>query len=101
MLASQATPSHGNTSPSSQRKTIYVGNLSFDATEGDVKEVFSAYGKVWKVSLPKDRETGRSRGFAFVEMERSSDADAAIEALDSAEWMGREIRVNAARPRSK
>lgn len=79
--------------------TIYVGNLSFQATEDDLREVFAEYGKVSRVSLPTDRETGRKRGFAFVEMEEEAQEDQAISELDGAEWLGREIRVNKAKPR--
>ena len=79
--------------------SIYVGNLSYQATEEDVKEVFAEFGSVKVVKLPTDRETGRKRGFGFVEMESEADEDAAIEALDEAEWMGRSLKVNKARPR--
>lgn len=79
--------------------TIYVGNLSFQATEEDLREVFAEYGKVSRVSLPTDRESGRKRGFAFVEMEEEAQEDQAIAELDGAEWLGREIRVNKAKPR--
>ncbi len=79
--------------------SIYVGNLSFDVTQEDLSSVFSEYGTVKRVYLPTDRETGRMRGFGFVEMESESDEDTAIETLDGAEWMGRELRVNKARPR--
>lgn len=79
--------------------TIYIGNLSFQATEEDLREVFAEYGKVSRVSLPTDRETGRKRGFAFVEMEDDAQEDQAIAELDGAEWLGREIRVNKAKPR--
>jgi RNA recognition motif-containing protein len=79
--------------------TIYVGNLSFQATEEDLKEIFAEYGKVNRVSLPTDRETGRKRGFAFVEMEDDAKEDAAIAELDGAEWLGRELKVNKAKPR--
>ncbi len=79
--------------------TIYVGNLSFKATEQDLKEVFSEYGSVKRVTLPMDRETGRMRGFAFVEMMEDDAEERAITALDGAEWMGRQLRVNKARPR--
>lgn len=79
--------------------TIYVGNLSFQATEEDLREVFAEYGKVSRISLPTDRETGRKRGFAFVEMEDDAQEDQAIQELDGAEWLGREIRVNKAKPR--
>ena len=79
--------------------SIYIGNLSFDATEEDLNEVFAEYGTVKRVQLPVDRETGRKRGFGFVEMSSEAEEAAAIEALDGAEWMGRDIRVNKARPR--
>lgn len=79
--------------------TIYIGNLSFQATEEDLREVFAEYGTVSRVSLPTDRETGRKRGFAFVEMEDETQEDNAIAELDGAEWLGREIRVNKAKPR--
>jgi RNA recognition motif-containing protein len=79
--------------------TIYVGNLSFQATEEDVREVFGDYGTVSRVSLPMDRETGRKRGFAFVDLASDPEEDAAIAALDGAEWMGRDLKVNKAKPR--
>lgn len=81
--------------------SIYVGNLSYNATQEDLTTVFEEYGKVNRVTLPTDRETGRPRGFAFVEMANEAEEDAAIEALDGAEWMGRELRVNKARPRQE
>ncbi|NET49459.1 MAG: RNA-binding protein [Merismopedia sp. SIO2A8] len=79
--------------------SIYIGNLSYEATQEDVESVFAEYGKVKSVQLPSDRETGRPRGFGFVEMETEAEETAAIEALNGAEWMGREIKVNKARPR--
>lgn len=79
--------------------TIYVGNLSFSATEDDLMEVFTEYGTVRRISLPVDRETGKKRGFAFIEMESEENEDAAISELDGAEWLGRELRVNKAKPR--
>ncbi|MBW4684870.1 MAG: RNA-binding protein [Komarekiella atlantica HA4396-MV6] len=79
--------------------TIYVGNLSYSATEADLKAVFADYGEVKRVVLPTDRETGRMRGFAFVEMNDDAQEDAAITELDGAEWMGRQLRVNKAKPR--
>lgn len=79
--------------------TIYIGNLSFEVTEEDLKEVFTEYGTVSSVKLPTDRETGRMRGFAFVDMETETEESAAIEALDGAEWMGRDLKVNKAKPR--
>ena len=79
--------------------TIYVGNLSYQATEEDVRSVFADYGAVKRVQLPTDRETGRKRGFAFVDMEEEEQERQAIEALDQAEWMGRILKVNKAKPR--
>ncbi|MBE9247949.1 RNA-binding protein [Dolichospermum sp. LEGE 00240] len=79
--------------------TIYVGNLSYRATEADLRTVFADYGEVKRVVLPTDRETGRVRGFAFVDMIEDSQEDAAITELDGAEWMGRKLRVNKAKPR--
>ncbi|MEL7086654.1 MAG: RNA-binding protein [Cyanobacteria bacterium P01_A01_bin.3] len=80
--------------------TIYVGNLSFRATQEDINEVFAEYGTVKQVKVPTDRETGRVRGFAFVEMSTDEEELKAIEDLDGAEWMGRTLRVNKARPRT-
>lgn len=79
--------------------SIYVGNLSYQVTEEDLNSVFAEYGTVKRVQLPTDRETGRVRGFAFVEMGSETEEAAAIEALDGAEWMGRDIKVNKARPK--
>jgi RNA recognition motif-containing protein len=81
--------------------SIYVGNLAFSVTQDDLNEVFGDYGKVKRVQVPVDRETGRPRGFAFVEMETDDQEDAAIAELDGAEWMGRDLRVNKARPREE
>jgi RNA recognition motif-containing protein len=80
--------------------TIYVGNLSYDVTEADLSNVFAEYGSVKRVKLPVDRETGRARGFGFIDMETEAEEDAAIEHLDGAEWMTRTIKVNKARPRA-
>ncbi|MDJ0568102.1 MAG: RNA-binding protein [Pleurocapsa sp. MO_192.B19] len=79
--------------------SIYVGNLNYEVSQEDLNEVFSEYGNVKRVHLPTDRETGRKRGFGFVEMETEAEEDKAIETLDGAEWMGRELKVNKARPR--
>ncbi|MGB3403065.1 MAG: RNA-binding protein [Microcoleaceae cyanobacterium] len=79
--------------------SIYVGNLSYEVTEDDLSAVFAEYGTVKRVQLPTDRETGRPRGFGFVEMDTDSEEQAAIEALDGAEWMGRDLKVNKAKPR--
>jgi RNA recognition motif-containing protein len=79
--------------------TIYVGNLSFKATETDLRDVFAEYGAVKRVVVPTDRETGRARGFAFVELEEIEHEDSAIGQLDGAEWMGRQLRLNKAKPK--
>lgn len=79
--------------------SIYVGNLSYQVTTEDLKQAFGEYGTVNNVQLPTDRETGRMRGFAFVEMGTPAEETAAIEALDGAEWMGRDLKVNKAKPR--
>ena len=79
--------------------SIYVGNLSYKVTEADLSAVFAEYGSVKRVQLPTDRETGRMRGFGFVEMSEEAEEDAALEALDGAEWMGRDLKVNKAKPR--
>jgi RNA recognition motif-containing protein len=79
--------------------SIYVGNLSYQVTQEDLTQVFAEYGTVSRVQLPTDRETGRLRGFAFVEMGTEAEETAAIEALDGAEWMGRDLKVNKAKPR--
>ncbi|HIK32014.1 MAG TPA: RNA-binding protein [Oscillatoriales cyanobacterium M59_W2019_021] len=80
--------------------TIYVGNLSYDVTEADLNTVFAEYGTVKRVQLPVDRETGRMRGFGFVEMDSDDEETAAIDALDGAEWMERTLKVNKAKPRT-
>jgi RNA recognition motif-containing protein len=80
-------------------KRIYCGNLSFRATEEDVRSLFSAYGQVTDCHLVVDRETGRSRGFAFVEMASEDQAKAAIQALDGQAHEGRNLKVNEAQPR--
>jgi len=78
-------------------KTIYVGNINYDANAEDLKELFSQYGEVLSAKIINDRETGRSKGFGFIEME--SGAESAIEELDGKEFQGRRLRVNEARPR--
>ncbi len=79
--------------------SVYVGNLSYDVTQDNLTEAFTEYGTVKRVQLPTDRETGRLRGFAFVEMATEAEESAAIEALNGAEWMGRDLTVNKAKPR--
>jgi hypothetical protein len=79
--------------------TIYIGNLSFDAEAEDLQNLFAEYGSVSKCSLPLDRDTGRKRGFAFVDMASAQEETKAIDDLQGVEWMGRSIRVNKAEPR--
>ncbi len=79
--------------------SIYVGNLAYEVVEDDLNDVFKEYGSVKRVYIPTDKETGKVRGYAFVEMEKPEEEKAAIEALDGAEWYGREMRVNEAKPR--
>ena len=79
--------------------SIYVGNLAYEINKQDLHEVFNDYGNVQRVHIPTDRETGRVRGFAFVELESEANEDKAIETLDGAEWMGRDLKVDKARPR--
>jgi RNA recognition motif-containing protein len=81
-------------------KNLYVGNLSFDMTQDKLQELFEAYGQVASVNVITDRSTGRSRGFAFVEMATDQAASAAIAALDGQEVDGRTLTVNEARPRA-
>lgn len=80
-------------------KSIYVGNLPWSATEEQVRELFSPYGNVINVKLVSDRDTGRARGFGFVEMD-DAEAEKAIEALDNTAFGGRTLRVNEAKPRT-
>ncbi|WP_413173416.1 RNA recognition motif domain-containing protein [Anabaena azotica] len=79
--------------------SIYVGNLSYEVTQDTLTAVFAEYGSVKRVQLPTDRETGKLRGFGFVEMGTEAEETTAIEALDGAEWMGRDLKVNKAKPR--
>ena len=80
-------------------KSIYVGNLPWSSTEEQVRDLFAEYGNVHSVKLVNDRETGRARGFGFVEMDDAV-AEAAIEALDNQNFGGRTLRVNEAKPRA-
>jgi RNA recognition motif-containing protein len=82
-------------------KKIYVGNLPFSSTEEDLRAVFERHGSVESVNVITDRETGRPRGFAFVEMDDASAADDAIRALDGSDLGGRSIRVNEAQDRNR
>ena len=80
---------------------MYVGNLSYDATDSDIRELFEAHGSVSDVFIVKDRESGRPRGFAFVSMETPEEMNAAIEALNGEEFAGRALTINEARPREE
>jgi RNA recognition motif-containing protein len=80
---------------------IYVGNLSYGMSEDELREAFSAYGDVSSVKILTDRETGRSRGFGFVEMPNQSEGEAAVAQLNGKELGGRTLRVNEARPRER
>ena len=80
---------------------IYVGNLSFNCTEADLRTAFSAHGEVDSVRIITDRDTGRSKGFGFIEMPNDAEANASIQALNGVELMEREIKVNEARPREE
>jgi RNA recognition motif-containing protein len=82
-------------------KKIFVGNLTFGATDQDVEALFSEIGKCDSVSVVTDRMTGRSRGFAFVEMASDADAQTAIDTLNGREFQGRALTVNEARARSR
>jgi len=78
---------------------IYVGNLSYNADEQSLGDLFAAYGEVTNVRIMTDRETGRPRGFAFVEMTSDAEANQAISALNGQENLGRQLKINEARPR--
>lgn len=82
----------------SQNK-LYVGNMSFNSSEDDIRDAFAAYGSVTSVNIITDRETGRPRGFAFVEMGSDSEAQAAVQAMDGQDLGGRNLKVNIAKPR--
>lgn len=80
---------------------IYAGNLSYDITEEELQQLFTEYGSVTKVTVIKDRESGRSKGFGFVEMENQADAEKAISELDGSSVKGRNLKINQARPREE
>ena len=79
---------------------IYIGNLSFDTTEAKLRQAFESYGEVTSVNIVTDKQSGNSRGFAFVEMAQQSEATAAITALSGHELDGRALNVNEAKPRN-
>ncbi len=80
---------------------IYVGNLSYGMSEGELRDAFAAFGEVASAKILMDRETGRSRGFGFVEMPNQAEAETAISNLNGKELSGRPLRVNEARPRER
>ena len=82
-------------------KNIFVGNLSFNTSEDELRQIFEAFGQVDRVSILTDRETGRSRGFAFVEMTNTEEGDKAIAGLNGSQLGGRTINVNEARPKGE
>jgi RNA recognition motif-containing protein len=82
-------------------KNIFVGNLSFNATEDAVRSIFQEYGTVDRVSLITDRDTGQARGFGFVEMSNNAEADRAIAELNGRQYDGRALNVNEARPKTE
>jgi RNA recognition motif-containing protein len=82
-------------------KNIFVGNLSFNTSEEELRQMFEPFGQVDRVSIMTDRETGRSRGFGFVEMTNNEDGDKAIAALNSSQLGGRTLNVNEARPKAE
>ncbi len=82
-------------------KNIFVGNLSFDSREQDIRALFEAYGTVDRVSVVTDRDTGQPRGFAFVEMGDNAEGDRAIAAINGHEMGGRALNVNEARPKGE
>ncbi|KAI9129036.1 RNA-binding protein [Acaryochloris sp. CCMEE 5410] len=81
--------------------SIHISNLSYNVTEVALKTVFAPYGTIIKVQLPVDDETGCIRGFAFIDMESEAEEKAAIEVLNGAEWMGRTLKVNQAKPQKR
>jgi len=79
---------------------IYVGNMNFDTTESDLRTAFEAHGTVDTVNIITDRDTGRAKGFGFVEMSNDTEGQAAIDALNEKDLQGRTIKVNVAKPRT-
>ncbi len=82
-------------------KNLFVGNMNFQTTEGDLRALFEPFGQITRVHMAMDRETGRARGFAFVEMANDAEAAKAIAELDGKEFGGRNLKVNEARPKTE
>ena len=78
---------------------LYIGNLSYGTTEDEIKQLISEYGTADSIQLIKDRHTGQSRGFGFIEMNNNSEADAAIKGLNETNYRGRQLKLNQAQPR--
>jgi RNA recognition motif-containing protein len=91
----------GNVKEKKSMKNLFVGNMSFQTTESDLRALFEPFGQVARVHIATDRETGRSRGFAFVEMPNDAEAAKAIAGLDGKETGGRNLKVNEARPKGE
>ena len=94
-----ARPLDGLHSRNLMSNKLYVGNLSFNMSEASLSEAFAPFGTVSRATIVTDRETGRARGFAFVEMSSSQEAQAAIDGLDGKSLDGRQVQVNVAKPR--
>ena len=80
---------------------LYIGNLSYSTTEEEIDQLISSYGKADSIQLIKDRHTGQSKGFGFIEMNDNSEADAAIKGLNTTYFKGRKLKLNQAQPREK
>lgn len=80
---------------------LYIGSLPYSTTESELRALFDTFGEIHDLSLAKDRNTGESKGFAFIEMKRNADADKAIKALNGSAFQGRNIKVNQAQPKTK
>ena len=80
---------------------IYVGNLSYDVTEDEIRDIFSPHGEISSLSIIKDKYSGQSKGFGFVEMPNQAEAEEAIKALNESELKGRNIKVNQAKPKEE
>ena len=101
-LLPRRTRPHSNSSIRGDRlKNIFVGNLDFNTSEDDLRQLFQAYGQVDRVSIMTDRDTGRSRGFGFVEMSSSEEGEKAIASINGTQLGGRTLNVNEARPKAE
>ncbi len=96
---SRLTHQEGRDEENQLSKKLYVGNLPFSATEADIRELFEAHGSIESINVITDRETGRPRGFAFVEMNEAESASKAMQALDGRDLGGRNLKVNEANER--